>query len=74
MKEYYVKVKNNCLNCKNFNETVIPTNNGFDVRRKCSVQNKELDNMKLIVDCEYFEFDENILRPSHTKNIIVKEV
>lgn len=74
MKEYYVKVKNNCLNCKHFNETVIPTNNGFDVRRRCSAQNKYLSHTQLIENCDYFEFDENILRPSHTKDIIVKEV
>lgn len=74
MKEYYVKVKNNCLNCRYLNEITIPTCNGFDVKRRCSVQNKDLSNMQLIENCEYFEFDKNILRPSHTKDIMVKEV
>lgn len=74
MKEYYVKVKNNCLNCKYLNETTIPTCNGFDVKRRCSVQNKELNRMKLTENCEYFDFDELILRPSRTKDFIVKEV
>lgn len=68
MKEYYVKVNNTCENCKFLSEVHFPSiisnsYNDFEIRKRCTKTNINLEN-DILLNCENFEFDTNILRPS----------
>lgn len=69
MKEYYVKVNNTCENCKFLSEVRFPgfmsssSTNEFEIRKRCTKTNINLGNDNLL-NCDNFEFDTNIIRPS----------